>query len=96
MSKEEIIEALESQFSADKVLDMTPNQLGDKLMKAGFIHSLADMNCLVIEGLQHAARDDDEFPIHYYKKDEPMSEKGRDVGHVECLTDDYIANNFTT
>ena len=74
----------------------TPNELADFLVKNGIVENTADVNRLVIEGIQKALRDDDEFPIRYYSKDEEMSEEGRKADAGECLTDEYIENNMNS
>lgn len=88
-------EVLNDELSADKMGDYTPNELADFLVKNGIVENAADVNRIVIEGIQKALIDDDEFPIRYYTPDRPMSEEGRNVGHVECLTDEYIENNMS-
>lgn len=88
-------EVLDTDLSPDKMGNYTPNELADFLVKNGIVDNTADVNRLVIEGIQRAVNDDDEFPIHYYKKDEPMSEEGRVVDPGDCLTDDYIENNLS-
>ena len=87
-------DVLNNELSADKMGDYTPNELADFLVKNGIVSSAADVNCIVIEGLQKAMNEDDEFPIHYYTKDEPMSEEGKITEAGECLTDEYIENNM--
>ena len=67
-------EVLNNELSADKMEDYTPNELADFLVKNGVVSNTADVNRIVIEGIQKALTEDDEFPIHYYTKDEPMSE----------------------
>jgi len=88
-------EVLDTDLSPDKMGDYTPNELADFLVKNGIVDNAADVNRLVIEGIQRALNDDDEFPIRYYAKDEEMSEEGRTVDPGECLTDDYIENNLS-
>ena len=85
-------EALNTVLSPDNMGNFTPNELADFLVSNGIVSNAADMNRIVIEGIQRALNDDDEFPIKYYSKDEPMSEEGRAVKVGDCLTDDYIAN----
>ena len=87
-------DVLNNELSADKMKDYTPNELADFLVKNGIVSNAADVNCIVIEGLQKAMNEDDEFPIHYYTKDEPMSEEGKITEAGECLTDEYIENNM--
>lgn len=83
---------LSEKYTAEKVMGMSPFEMCNCLINEGVIKSVPDFNLLVLEAVQRAFVDDDEFPIHFYTKDEPMSEHGRTVGKVECLTDDYIAN----
>lgn len=83
-------ELLNTDLSPDKVGNMTANELGIHLMTNGIIESGADMNRLVIEGVQRALIDGDEFPIKYYAPDEEMPEENKAVDLGECLTDDFI------
>lgn len=87
-------EVLNNELSADKMGDYTPNELADFLVKNGVVSNTADVNRIVIEGIQKALTEDDEFPIHYYTKDEPMSETGKATEAGPCLTDEYIENNM--
>ena len=87
-------EVLNNELSADKMGDYTPNELADFLVKNGIVSNTADVNRIVIEGIQKALTEDDEFPIHYYTKDEPMSETGKATAAGPCLTDEYIENNM--
>lgn len=87
-------EVLDTDLSADKMGDYTPNELADFLVKNGIVENTADVNRIVIEGIQKALNEDDEFPIHYYTKDEPMSEAGKAADPGPCLTDEYIENNM--
>ena len=92
--KQKIITMLNTTLSADKMSNFTPDELSALLVDENIIASATDVNCLVIEAIQRALNDDDEFPIHFYHKNEPMREEGRNVDGVECLTDDYIATNL--
>ena len=87
-------EVLNNELSADKMGDYTPNELAEFLVKNGIVSNTADVNRIVIEGIQKALTEDDEFPIHYYTKDEPMSETGKATEAGPCLTDEYIENNM--
>lgn len=87
-------DVLNNELSADRMGNYTPNELADFLVENGIVKSTADVNRIVIEGIQKALADDDEFPIHYYTKGEPMSETGKVVDAGECLTDDYIENQM--
>ena len=64
------------------------------LIDNNLIASLNDVNMLIIESIQNALIEDDEFPIHYYSKDEKMPETNRMVNPGDCLTDEYIENNM--
>lgn len=88
-------DVLDHELSPDNMGNYTPNELADFLVKNGIVSNTADVNRIVIEGIQKAVREDDEFPIKYYSKDEPMSEAGKAANPGECLTDEYIANNMT-
>lgn len=87
-------EVLDTDLSPDNMGNYTPNELADFLVKNKIVENTADVNRLVIEGIQKALIDDDEFPIHYYSKDETMPDKGKQVNIGDCLTDDYIANQL--
>ena len=87
-------EALDTVLSPDNMGNFTPNELALFLVDNGIVENATDVNCMVIECLQKALNEDDEFPIHYYDKNEPMSEAGKVVDPGECLTDDFIENNF--
>jgi hypothetical protein len=89
-------EVLNTDLSPDKMGDFTPNELADFLVKNGIVANAADVNRIVIEGIQKALNEDDEFPIHYYGKDEPMSEEGRVADPGPCLTDEYIENEMNS
>lgn len=89
-------EVLNTDLSPDKMGDYTPNELADFLVKNGIVNNAADVNRIVIEGIQRALNDDDEFPIHYYTKDEPMSEEGKVANSGPCLTDEYIENEMNS
>lgn len=87
-------EALDTEFSPDRMGDITPNELADKLIEYGVFENAADMNRLVIEGIQNAVNDDDEFPIRYYNKDEEIPDESRFVDPGPALTDKYIEETF--
>ena len=89
-------EVLDTDLSPDKMGDFTPNELADFLVKNGIVDNAADVNRLVIEGVQKALNEDDEFPIRYYSKDEEISEKGRIANTGPCLTDEYIENEMNS
>ena len=94
-SRQEMYKLLNSDFSPDKVAGLMPSVFARSLIEKGIITSMADFNYLALEAIQHAFADDDEFPIHYYRKGEEMSEAGRVVTDIgDCLTDDYIATNL--
>lgn len=84
-------EVLNTDLSPDKMGNYTPNELADFLVKNGIVDNTADVNRIVIEGIQKALKDDDEFPIKYYSKDEEMSEKSKVVENPgEMLTDELV------
>ena len=85
-------EVLNTDLSPDKMGDYTPNELAGFLVKNGIVENTADVNRIVIEGIQKALEDDDEFPIRYYSENEEMSEQGRLADPGPCLTDEYIEN----
>lgn len=87
-------EVLDNELSADNVKNMKIEDLKNFLLDNKIVNTEADMNMIVIEGIQKAMEDDDEFPIHYYTKDEPIHEEARYVDPGEQLTDEYIESNF--
>lgn len=89
-------ELLDTTLSPDQMGNFTPNELADFLVKNGIVNNAADVNRLVIEGVQRALKDDDEFPIRYYSENEEMSEEGRVADPGPCLTDEFIANEMNS
>lgn len=89
-------EVLNDELSPDNMGNYTPNELALFLVENGIVENTADVNRIVIEGIQRAMNDDDEFPIHYYTKEEPMHEDAKAVDAGECLTDDYISTNMSS
>ena len=89
-------EVLNTDLSPDKMGDFTPNELAYFLVNSDIIYSVTDVNRLIIEGVQRALNEDDEFPIRYYSKDEPMSEEGKVANPGPCLTDEYIENEMNS
>lgn len=84
-------EVLDTDLSPDKMEDFTPNELAIFLVDNGIVETTTDVNRIIIEGIQKALKDDDEFPIRYYSKDEEMSEEGRIVENPgEMLTDTLV------
>ena len=84
-------EVLETDLSPDKMGDYTPNDLADFLVKNGIVDNTADVNRIVIEGIQRALKDDDEFPIKYYSKEEEMPEDSKVIANPgEMLTDELV------
>lgn len=84
-------EVLNTDLSPDKMGDYTPNELADFLVKNGIVENTADVNRIVIEGIQKALKDDDEFPIRYYSENEEMSEESKTVKNPgEMLTDELV------
>lgn len=84
-------EVLNTDLSPDKMGDFTPNELASFLVENGIVENTADVNRIVIEGIQRALKDDDEFPIRYYSKDEEMPEKSKVVENPgEMLTDELV------
>lgn len=95
MEIKEFLEHLfNTELSPEKMSDYTPNELADFLIKKKVVKTIPDVNRLVIEGLQKALKEDDEFPIHYYTKEEEMPEEAKVVDIGECLTDDFIATQL--
>ena len=83
-------EVLNTDLSPDKMENYTPNELADFLVKNGIVDNTADVNRIVIEGIQKALNDD-EFPIRYYSKDEEILEESRIIENPgEMLTDELV------
>lgn len=84
-------EVLNTDLSPDKMGDYTPNELADFLVKNGIVENTADVNRIVIEGVQRALNEDDEFPIKYYSKEEDMPEESKIIENPgEMLTDELV------
>ena len=84
-------EVLNTDLSPDKMGNFTPNELADFLVKNGIVDNTADVNRIVIEGIQKALKDDDEFPIKYYSEEEEMPEESKVVENPgEMLTDELV------
>ena len=84
-------EVLNTDLSPDKMGDFTPNELADYLIKNGIVDNATDMNRLVIEGIQKALNEDDEFPIRYYSKNEEMPDESKIIENPgEMLTDEFV------
>lgn len=84
-------EVLDTDLSPDKMGDYTPNELADFLVKNGIVENIADVNRIVIEGIQKALKDDDEFPIRYYSENEEMPEASKIIENPgEMLTDELV------
>ena len=95
MAQRTLEEVLNDELSPDKLDKFTPGKLAVYLIQNGIVASEVDFNRLVVEGIQNALVSDDEFPIHYYSKDEPMREEGMAVELGEQLTDEFISDNLT-
>ena len=88
-------EALDTTLSPDKVKDMDTRKLLDYLLENQVFASEADIRMFLIEGIQSAVRQDDEFPIKIYtSKDEEIPEEHRYIDPEPSLTDEYIENNM--
>ena len=87
-------EVLDTDLSPDNLWRYTPNELTVFLVENGIVKTTEDVKRLIVEGIQRALNEDDEFPIHYYTKDEPMSEDGKVANVGPCLTDEYIENEM--
>ena len=84
---------MEEKYSPEKIRHLEPNKLIDSLVQDGFFRTSGDCNMFIIEGLQNALWDGDEFPIRFYRAEEPMPEEAKIVDEP-MLTDEYIANNL--
>lgn len=95
ITKEQMYRLLNNELSPDVISEISPSIFARNLLKLGVIKDMKDFNYMALECIQKAFMNDDEFPIHYYKKDEKMSEAGRIVTDIgDYLTDDYIAANL--
>ena len=84
-------EALDTILSPDNMSNFTPNELADFLVENKIVKTITDVNKIVIEGIQKALEEDDEFPIRYYSKEEDISEHGKIVENPgEMLTDTLV------
>lgn len=89
-------EVLETDLSPENVRQMSYEKLNNFLVENDIVKDFFDIKMLIVEGIEKALINDDEFPIHYYSKDEPMSEEGKEVNPVPCLTDEYIENSMNS
>lgn len=96
MCKRTLQQVLNTDLSPDNMGKFTPNELADYLVENGIVNNATDMNRIVIEGIQKALMDDDEFPIRYYTKDEEIPEESKVADPGPCLTDEYIENNLSS
>lgn len=86
-------EVLDTDLSPDKVKEMSLGELNNFLLNNEIVESQDDIKMLVVEGVQKALNEDDEFPIRYYAKDEEMPEEAKIVSNPgPMLTDGYIDN----
>ena len=87
-----LTDILNKEMSPDNIGNYTPNEVADFFIKIGVIENAADFSRLAIESIQKAYIDEDEFPIHYYRSDEPMHEEAKYPDPGPALTDDFIDN----
>jgi len=88
-------EVLDTDLSPDKVKDMSYAELNNFLIDNEIVETDADIRMLIVEGIQKAVNEDDEFPIRYYKPEDKMPEKSKVVSNPgPMLTDDYISNQL--
>lgn len=87
--------ALDTVLSPSKIKDMPTDSLIEYLTSNKIVNSEPDVRMLIIEGIQKAYEDDDEFPITYYDKNHDIPDEHRFVDPGPQLTDDYIENNLT-
>lgn len=85
----DIKDVLQTVLSPDKVHEYSIEGLSDYLVENNIVKNHDDVKLIIIEALQRAMFSDDEFPVHYYTKNEPMSEEGRTTSAL-VLTDEYI------
>lgn len=85
-------DVLNKELSPDNMDKYTPNELAKYLVENKIVNSVIDFNKIVIEAIQKALREDDEFPIRYYRKGEDVRNTYCD--NPESLTDEYIDNNL--
>lgn len=85
-------EILDTDLSPDNIKNMAVDELYDYIIDAGIVNSVKDINMLIVEGIQRAVNEDDEFPIKYYNKDEEMPEESKTVSNPgPMLTDGYVS-----
>ena len=95
MSKDMLAALLNNELSPEKVKEMPMLDFQSLLIEKGVVASEDDLKMLVIESVQNAAIEDDEFPIRYYTSDEEIPEENRIVKDAgEMLTDNYIEQNL--
>jgi hypothetical protein len=84
-------EVLNTDLSPDKVKEMSYAELNNFLIENEIVETDADIRMLIVEGIQRAVKEDDEFPIRYYKPEEEMPAESKVVENPgEMLTDDLV------
>lgn len=95
MKKEQLESILNGALSPENIKDMPMDLfVNTVVVKTNVVASEEDLKMFVVEALQKAAEADDEFPIHYYTKEEPLNEEAKVVDAGPMLTDNYIKNNL--
>lgn len=94
--KKTLQEFLDKDLSPDKVKDMDLDKLINILIDNKIVNRREDINMIIIEAVQNAFKQDDEFPITYYFEDsEEIPPEHKLVDSGPCLTDEYIESNLS-
>lgn len=88
----EVKELLNTKFALSEVVDLSPDELILSLIQSNLITSEEAFNMFVIESLQKAYENGEDFPIKYYSDNEELDEDSQN--NNEFLTDDYIKQNL--
>jgi hypothetical protein len=83
-------EALETTLSPDSVKNMSNEEFLKIVLDNKIVNDEATLRMLVVEGIQRAFVEGDEFPIKYYDKDEEMPEEAKYVDPGPALTDELV------
>jgi hypothetical protein len=85
---------LDNDLSPDKLSKITLEELSSFLFSAKIVASEEDLKMLIVEKIQESYKNDDEFPIIYYKKEDDTVRNPIVENQGPSLTDDYIENHL--
>lgn len=85
---------LDNDLSPDKLSKITLEELSSFLFSEKIVASEEDLKMLIVEKIQESYKNDDEFPIIYYKKEDDTVHNPIVENQGPSLTDDYIENHL--